>query len=219
MSGYILRCIPLIETTRARALSRNYSPFLSKVQMGIYYPKPTFDNIKMTHQYTDLIALFNACFTAEYQTKLVKGGDEPIYLPADAMRPYHEIHFAHGFFRSALHECAHWLIAGDARRKLVDFGYWYAPDGRTAEQQILFQSVEVKPQAMEWILSVAAGHPFCVSIDNLNGEEADTLAFKDAVHQQVCTYIDQGLSERAERFRQALSAFYGTPPLLSKTDF
>jgi elongation factor P hydroxylase len=173
----------------------------------------------MTHHYADLITIFNTCFALNYQTKLVKGGDEPIYLPADEQRPYHEIHFAHGFFRSALHECAHWLVAGEARRKLVDFGYWYAPDGRTAEQQTLFQSVEVKPQALEWLLSVASGHGFCVSIDNLNGEESDTIAFKNAVYQQVCTYIEVGLSERAECFRQALCAFYGTNPLLSKQDF
>lgn len=48
------------------------------------------------------------------------------------------------------------MSTGEKRRQLVDFGYWYAPDGRSAEQQELFQAVEVKPQAMEWILSPAA---------------------------------------------------------------
>ena len=110
----------------------------------------------ITHHYQDLITIFNNCFFEKYNTLLVKGTDEPLYLPADEKRNHNELFFAHGFFASALHECSHWLIAGENRRKLVDFGYWYEPDGRTASQQALFQSVEVKPQAMEWILSIAA---------------------------------------------------------------
>lgn len=171
------------------------------------------------HHYTDLIAIFNRCFAAEYNTQLVKGADEPIYLPADATRDYHALFFAHGFFSSALHECSHWLIAGDGRRMLVDFGYWYSPDGRTAEQQALFQQVEVKPQAIEWILSVAAGHPFRISIDNLNGAESDTEAFKRAVHAQVAEYCRYGLSVRTNCFRLALCAFYNTPVALNIDDF
>ena len=171
------------------------------------------------HQYQDLITIFNACFATQYNTKLVKGGDEPLYLPADEDRSYHALYFAHGYFSSALHECSHWLIAGEERRKLVDFGYWYAPDGRSAEQQKLFQHVEVKPQAMEWVLSVAARHPFQVSIDNLNGEESDTQAFKQAVYQQVQNYCKQGLSMRAMNFRRALCNYYGTTLSLNIEDF
>lgn len=163
------------------------------------------------HHYQDLITLFNQCFAADFNTRLVKGDDEPIYLPADEQRPYHALFFAHGFFSSALHECSHWLIAGEERRKLVDFGYWYAPDGRSAEQQALFQQVEVKPQALEWILSAAAGHRFRVSIDNLNGAEADTAAFKNSVYLQVLHYCTHGLSLRAQRFRGALCQFYQRP--------
>jgi elongation factor P hydroxylase len=171
------------------------------------------------HHYQDLITLFNHCFSDEFNTRLVKGEDEPIYLPADEGRSYHALFFAHGFFSSALHECSHWLIAGDHRRTLVDFGYWYVPDGRNAEQQALFQQVEVKPQAMEWILSVAAGHKFRVSIDNLNGDETDTQTFKDGVYQQVHHYCTNGLPLRAKRFRDALCAFYHTPLELNATQF
>ena len=166
--------------------------------------------MSQVHRYQDLITIFNNCFAEQYNTKLVKGGDEPLYLPADENRPYNALFFAHGFFSSALHECSHWLIAGAERRCQVDFGYWYAPDGRTAAQQQLFQQVEVKPQAMEWILSTAAKHPFRVSIDNLNGEESDTENFKQAIYQQVAAYCDQGLSVRAELLRNALCRFYGT---------
>ncbi|CDZ76511.1 Elongation factor P hydroxylase [Legionella massiliensis] len=171
------------------------------------------------HRYEDLIQLFNHCFTEKYNTKLVRGDEEPIYLPADVKRPHHIIYFAHGFFSSALHECAHWLIAGKERRKLVDFGYWYEPDGRNAAQQKLFQGVEVKPQALEWVLSIAANHRFRISIDNLDGTEVESDSFKDAVYQQVLVYCQQGLSPRATLFRQALCQFYGTNETMSYNDF
>ncbi|WP_026069313.1 elongation factor P hydroxylase [Legionella tunisiensis] len=170
------------------------------------------------HHYQDLITVFNTCFAEEYNTRLVKGGDEPIYLPADEQRPYHAI-FCAWFFSSALHECAHWFIAGKERRKQIDFGYWYLPDGRSPEQQTLFQAMEVKPQAMEWILSVATGHRFRVSIDNLNGGEADTDAFKQAVYEQATTYCRRGLPRRADLFRNALCRFYGTSPVMEITQF
>ena len=171
------------------------------------------------HHYQDLITIFNNCFFEKYNTLLVKGDDEPIYIPANENQPHNCIFFAYGFFSSALHECSHWLIAGEKRRTQVDFGYWYAPDGRTSSEQILFQSVEIKPQALEWILSTAARHKFQTSIDNLNGSESDTYAFKLAVHKQVKTYCEEGLSSRAETFRQAICHFYNTPELLRFEDF
>lgn len=162
----------------------------------------------MNHEAYDLITIFNSCFLDEYNTILVKGDDEPIYLPQDSLRPHHQIIFAHGFFASALHECAHWLVAGAQRRLLVDFGYWYEPDGRSQEQQALFQVVEVKPQAIEWILSQACGFKFRVSSDNLNGDSSDTEAFKRAIYEQVKSYCMNGLNVRAETFRKALARFY-----------
>ncbi len=171
------------------------------------------------HHYQDLIDLFNGCFFTKYNTKLVRGDNEPLYVPADENQPHSSLIFAHGYFASALHECAHWLIAGEERRKLVDFGYWYVPDGRSEDQQTLFQSVEVKPQAMEWILSKAANSPFFVSVDNLNGKEADTQSFKEAVYNQVKVYCEKGLPARAKLFRDALCSFYQTKPELEFIDF
>ncbi len=55
------------------------------------------------HAYQDLIMLFNDCF-ADYNTRLVKGADESVYLPASELCSYHQIIFAHGYFSSALHE-------------------------------------------------------------------------------------------------------------------
>lgn len=181
------------------------------------FPEHTFLESAVSNDtflYQDLITLFGECFADSFNTRLVKGDDEPVYLPADGSRDYHAIFFAHGFYSSALHEISHWLIAGEERRKLEDFGYWYVPDGRTAEQQNLFEQVEVKPQAIEWILSTAAGYRFYMSADNLNGEASDASDFKQAVYQQVTEYSQKGLPERAETLRKALCNFYQTPDVI-----
>lgn len=162
------------------------------------------------HHYQDLINLFKDCFFHDYNTLLVKGDQEPIYLPQTDLEPHNRIFFAHGYFASALHEISHWLIAGQERRKLVDFGYWYEPDGRTAEQQEIFQKVEIKPQALEWILSNAANFRFFISNDNLENKQEDTEAFKKAVFNQVKIYIEQGLPLRARLFKEKLHGFYNT---------
>ena len=160
------------------------------------------------HHYQDLITLFNQCFSETHATQLIKGGEEPLYLPADDQRPFHAIFFAHGFFSSALHECAHWLLAGKARRALVDYGYWYVPDGRTPAEQTLFQQVEVKPQALEWVLCNASGYRFQLSFDNLDGEVAARDAFQEAVTKQRVAYEQYGLPPRAQQFHQALLSHY-----------
>lgn len=166
------------------------------------------------HRYQDLTVIFDQCFFTDFNTRLVKGDDEPVYLPADAGCDHHRIIFAHGYFASALHEISHWCVAGEARRQLVDFGYWYCPDGRDMQTQQQFESVEVTPQSLEWMFSVAAGFPFNVSCDNLNGDhEPDRIAFQRKVHQKVASYLQQGIPERPQRFIEALNRFYGTPPL------
>ena len=166
-----------------------------------------------SHRYQDLISLFNQCFEQEFQTRLVKGGDEPIYLPTTAERPFNELHFAHGFFASALHECAHWLIAGEERRKRVDFGYWYRPDGRSAKEQALFEKVEIKPQALEWIFSVAANHTFNISADNLSADIGASEEFVQSVEKQAQTWCLSPMPERAALLVEGLSKIFGTSPL------
>lgn len=165
------------------------------------------------HHPQDLIRLFNDCFLKSHQTQLAYGEDEPVYLPANGEQKYHTIYFAHGFYSSALHECAHWMIAGKTRRHLIDYGYWYEPDGRTAEQQVLFQQVEVKPQALECIFSKAAGVKFQLSFDNLNGAVDDYLQFQEAVAEQVLHYQQHGLPLRAKKFHAALIGYYQTHPI------
>ena len=160
------------------------------------------------HDIQTLIQLFNQTFLDTENTELVCCQEEPIYLPADDRHPHHRIIFAHGFFASALHEIAHWCIAGKERRQLEDFGYWYQPDGRTAAQQAEFEKVEVKPQALEWIFSVSAAFPFHFSADNLNGEVGISDNFQQAVYQQVQIYLTQGMPQNAQQFSQILCQHY-----------
>lgn len=87
----------------------------------------------------DITALFDGVFAERYQTRLIRGGDEPLYRPANSETPYHQVIFARGYYASALHEISHWCIAGAQRRQQEDYGYWYCPDGRDAEQQKAFE--------------------------------------------------------------------------------
>jgi len=171
------------------------------------YFKPV--NQAMSHEYQDLIKIFNDTFSTSYNTQLELGGDEPIYLPADSEFSYHRIIFARGFYASGMHEIAHWCVAGPERRLLEDFGYWYEPDGRTEAVQAEFEKVEICPQAYEWILSASAGFPFTVSCDNLNGSfEPDRLAFMAKVHAEVMSILQVGLPLRVQMLSDALREFY-----------
>ncbi|GEA13332.1 elongation factor P hydroxylase [Alteromonas sp. KUL49] len=164
-----------------------------------------------------LIRLFNSEFS-DFNTRLVLGEDEPIYLPANDQTPYHQIVFAHGYFSSALHEIAHWCIAGAKRRLQEDYGYWYCPDGRDELQQAEFEKVEVKPQAIEWAFTAASGRKFQVSTDNLNGAEPDREAFTGAVKAQLVAYLMGNFPPRAWRFINVLKGeFQGNLPAFEVT--
>ena len=152
--------------------------------------------------------IFVECFYADYETILVGGGCEPVYLPSDhPSRNPHRIIYREDFFASALHEVAHWCLAGRRRRTLEDYGYWYRPDGRTREEQEAFERVEVKPQAVEWIFSDACGFAFNLSADNLTGvaeEAASSVEFERAVMARKDRYAAENLPVRAEKFRTAI---------------
>lgn len=160
----------------------------------------------------DLIRIFDGLFLKSENTRLIAGDGEPEYLPASDDVSYHQIIFAHGFYASGLHEISHWCIAGAERRLLVDYGYWYEPDGRSAARQREFEQVEVKPQAIEWILSEACGRRFHISTDNLDGDPLAVAAgrqkFGAAVVAQANKYLETGLPERAEILKVALLDYY-----------
>ena len=201
----------------------------------------------MNHYASDLEALFNQTFLTSHNTRLVGGNDEPLYQPSvclnrsqdsaeirrqlklgrpDAREPLNatesHIYYREDFFASALHEVAHWCIAGEQRRKLIDYGYWYEPDGRSPSKQANFQIAECKPQALEWIFSIICRSGFSVSIDNLQSIDSlqsnDSLQAIEASHnatpfatmvqQTVLEYCADGLPPRAQIFALALQDFY-----------
>lgn len=174
------------------------------------------------HKYQDLIAVFNQTFGADFNTRLEKGDNEPIYIPANVnyedyvSAEYHRVIFAHGFYASGLHEIAHWLVAGKIRRDKVDFGYWYIADGRNEKQQAAFEKVEIVPQAIEWILAVAAGFNYRVSADNLADITIDRLSFQHKIYDQVKIYLENGLSCRTQHLVTVLQAFYQTKAITLK---
>ncbi len=163
----------------------------------------------MQHDYNDLIRIFNETFLENLNTELKLGGDEPVYLPASDEYPHHQIIFARGYFASAMHELAHWCIAGYERRLLEDYGYWYEPDGRTEQVQAKFEAVEVKPQAIEWILSASCGFQFQVSCDNLSSDcEPNRLGFTLQVKDQVLLYLESGIPRRAQILSDLFCEYY-----------
>ncbi|WP_439133697.1 elongation factor P hydroxylase [Pseudomaricurvus sp.] len=165
------------------------------------------ERVALNHR--ELESVFHEVFEQSYRTRLVGGGEEPLYQPATTDHDFHQIIYTRDYAASALHEIAHWCVAGTERRKLEDYGYWYAPDGRDEQQQTLFERVEVRPQAMEWIFSIASGRDFRVSADNLEAELGASESFKDAIFQQVQQFCAEGLPPRAHQFAQALAARTG----------
>lgn len=148
---------------------------------------------------------FHRCFRSAERVTLQGGATEPLYEPASASTPA-VIYFRENYAASALHEIAHWCIAGPARRQQPDYGYWYIGN-RNDDAQSRFEQAEVRPQALEWIFCESAGLTFRVSSDNfdmdvMTQERRD--AFRTMVRDAACEWLRQGLPHRARIFTQAL---------------
>lgn len=182
-------------------VNKNQAPSKVKVsfQCTQTYIETTKNRTFATYQWVSVEALqvqwlmgWFAHWFAHRHTILVKGGHEPEYFAATATQPA-KIVFAHGFFASSLHEISHWCVAGRQRRGLNDFGYWYAPDGRNQYQQQQFEQVEIKPQAIECLLTLACNKPFNVSKDNLFAEfDTSQSTFETDVAAQALKFWQTG---------------------------
>lgn len=162
-----------------------------------------------TYQARDLESLFRNVLGGDWQTRLEGGAEEPLYLPAMGEDPA-RILYTRDYFRSALHEIAHWCIAGERRRRERDYGYWYAPDGRDRDQQRRFLRVEEKSQALELLFCAACGHEFLVSLDNLDGQGSDTATFEETVIARARKWLDgERMPSRAHIWVRALTRHYG----------
>ena len=102
-----------------------------------------------------------------------------------------------------------WCIAGKARRRLVDYGYWYQPPPRGAEKCAAFVAAEARPQALEWIFADHAGLPFDVSADDLTMAPSDRHHLRKAVTAARCDWLASDLPARAAAFCRALSLASG----------
>ena len=151
----------------------------------------------------NIVRVFSDCFEAPYRTRLIGGADEPLYKPAASDGDYHCIYFRSDYAASALHEVAHWCIAGAARRAQTDYGYWYEGE-RDHDTQRAFEQAETRPQGLEWLLSEAAGISFRVSCDNFDLTAMDLPRFRAAVRGAALAWIDR-LPARAALFIDALS--------------
>ena len=149
---------------------------------------------------------FEETFGTAFQVRLLGGFSEPFYRP-----PTHtavgELRYRDDHAASALHEVAHWCIAGAARRCLPDFGYGYVAAPRSEEEQRRFLAFEVAPQALEWCLADHAGVTFHFSFDDVEDRFVDLRpAFCAAVRCRRQQLLQHGPGLRASRFALALSA-------------
>ncbi len=162
---------------------------------------------------TQVLRAVEALFLAEFGNegdglRLSGGHEEPFYRASRGPGHPAEIHYREDFLNSCLHEIAHWLVAGSARRRQDDFGYAYVPDGRSPEEQREFYRQEIKPQALEWELAETCGLTFRPSADNLNGFADPTpeelAGFSQALADQRARWRADGFPPRADRFLQSL---------------
>lgn len=156
----------------------------------------------------EIVDALNRLFGTRYNTRLYGGAQEPLYLAAGNEFELCEICFRQDYASSALHEIAHWCIAGKRRRLRDDYGYWYR-ESRDAMQQAEFELLESRPQALEWILSVAAGVQFRVSGDNFDEASLNLENLRRQVRAKARCYVKKGLPNRAALFADALADLSG----------
>jgi len=154
-----------------------------------------------------IVGVFDQIFGPSDATVLRGGAEEPLYQPG-AGSGSAIVYFRHDYLRSALHEVAHWCLAGSARRRVTDYGYWYTPDNRDEVRQAAFYQVEVRPQALEWIFCDTLGISFSVSLDNfgVTSEDIEARTFKRRAQLEKNKMLEEGLPARAYRFNGALDA-------------
>ncbi len=164
----------------------------------------------MNRPVTDVLiaGCFNANFGRPYNVQLIGGAQEPLYRAADGDRSA-TIRYTRDYARSALHEIAHWCLAGAARRRLVDYGYRYAPPPRNAPAQWAFCTAEVAVQALEQRFCQACGVRFSVSLDNLDGAPELMVEFSVRVAARARELCRGKMTSRANRMVELLCTLGG----------
>tara|TARA_Y100000991_G_scaffold212109_1_gene195639 strand:+ start:547 stop:1113 length:567 start_codon:yes stop_codon:yes gene_type:complete len=165
-------------------------------------------NITDTELARGISSVFAASLGDDYHTELVGGASEPLYKPADGGAPA-QLYFREDFPASALHEVAHWCIAGIQRRRQEDFGYHYIAGPRDARQQAAFFELELHTQSLESAFARALGLEFQPSADNLEADIDGFAAAIEAHTRALETWLASPAGTRARRFIQALEQASG----------
>jgi elongation factor P hydroxylase len=152
----------------------------------------------VTHD--EIVHRFAATAGQRYHAVLEGGAEEPLYLPPRDGHPA-RILYTRDYAQSALHELAHWCIAGAARRALVDYGYWYQPPPRAREERARFLAVEARVQGLELLFARVARVRFHVSLDDPGSDPGDLDL---AVHTAAQAWLQRGFSARTAAVFAAL---------------
>jgi len=152
-------------------------------------------------EHIEIARRFNGAVGRRHDTVLIGGADEPLYKPAAHGRPA-EIHYTRDYAQSALHEIAHWCIAGPERRRLLDYGYWYDPPPRVGRAREQFFAVESRVQGLELLFAMAAGVRFHVSVDDPGSDPGD---FEARVRRAARAWLAAELPARTTAVFAALA--------------
>jgi elongation factor P hydroxylase len=155
---------------------------------------------------TRIVQTFNDAFLESHHALMRGGAAEPLYEPAVGATPA-QIVFTHDYPASALHEAAHWCLAGPLRRARRDYGYWYVPGPRDRLQREAFFRAEADVQALEAIFARACGVRFVVSADDFDASAEELQRFQFAIAERL-SIRQTTLPRRAHRFRAALAAAF-----------
>ena len=120
-----------------------------------------------------LPAVLDVCQRVLPTLHIQGGASEPFYQAPKGNRPA-ILFFREDFVRSLFHELAHYCLAGDMRRQIDDFGYWYSPCGRSSKEQKQFEQVEARPQGLEKLFCEIWSVPFSPSLDDFSGRYPST---------------------------------------------
>lgn len=166
----------------------------------------------MSLNHAAIATCFRERFAHQYAVEISGGAAEPLYVPAADGKPAH-LYYREDFAASALHEIAHWCIAGTQRRKQVDFGYGYLPPPRDTQAQQKFFQLELKVQTLESLFAEAASIRFQPSADNLEASVAEFALQIGHARAATQRWMTRSPDRRANEFYLALQQCQRVGPL------
>lgn len=159
--------------------------------------------VKNTLNDDELCSALTELLSNVFPDLIIKGGAEEPFYEAPKGDSKAILYYRSNYPRSLLHEICHYCLSGEKRRQLDDFGYWYFPCGRSADEQLQFEQVEARPQGLEKLMCEIIGITFIPSLDDFSGRPSSTDFLKrldDVYHE-----MKQTPSPTAKRVLDALA--------------